>query len=637
MFGNPLAAASAAAADWLIECKSAHVPDTFAMLYERFFIESVWDDPEGLSYLGLLESIGIRGHNRVLSNSPSEAHSRRHRAYVKADLAILDSLEATGGDSVADEMVSRGVLRWLLENELMSEPFEHHQYALDQMDGAHLMLQLTMTDLTPLRCAEDAWNYVARLSAFPTRLGLVAAQLAKQAALGILPPKFVLDKVIDKVQKLRDEAQASPEECALYSSFLGRCTEGGGGEGGTEGGLAPLFKEVPADLKAACKAAVEADVARAYDCLVAPLQSMIATVSAEDYVDHAGVQALPNGAAYYAYKLREQTSTQLSPEEVHNLGHSEVKRIMDEMATTIAKLAAAGDSDLNAADSVPTNMQRLAKNPKWVYPETAEGKAACLDAFRALIPKMDALLASQFDVQPKQPLKIIAVPPHMEEGSPAAFYMPPSLDGARDGVFYCNLGDMSAQFKYGMRTLYAHEAIPGHHFQLAIQFEMKGLPYFRKASESFNAFVEGWALYTERLARELNFFATEPDGTEGYDLLGHYGDELMRAARLVVDTGLHYYGWSREQAIEYMEGHTILAPSDIVTEVERYCVLPGQATSYKVGQLELLRQRDALREELGQDFNPRAFHRLVLQAGAIPLDLLPKVTSSLEAHQGGGQ
>lgn len=138
-----------------------------------------------------------------------------------------------------------------------------------------------------------------------------------------------------------------------------------------------------------------------------------------------------------------------------------------------------------------------------------------------------------------------------------------------------------------MRTLYAHEAIPGHHFQLAIQFEMKGLPYFRKAAEGFNAFVEGWALYTERLAREVGFFATEPDGSEGYDLLGHFGDELMRAARLVVDTGLHYHGWSREQAMEYMESHTILAPSDVVTEVERYCVLPGQATSYKVARLGL--------------------------------------------------
>jgi len=219
----------------------------------------------------------------------------------------------------------------------------------------------------------------------------------------------------------------------------------------------------------------------------------------------------------------------------------------------------------------------------------------------------------------------------MEEGSPAAFYMPPSLDGSRDGVFYANLGDISAQYKYGMRTLTAHEAVPGHHFQLAIQFEMKGLPYFRKAAEGFNAFIEGWALYTEKLAREFGFFATEPDGSEGYDLLGHFGDELMRAARLVVDTGLHHYGWSREQAMKYMETHTILAPSDVVTEVERYCVLPGQACSYKVGQLAILKRRAELQAALGSNFDMRTFHRCLLAGGAIPVDMLTQMTAGMLA------
>ena len=248
----------------------------------------------------------------------------------------------------------------------------------------------------------------------------------------------------------------------------------------------------------------------------------------------------------------------------------------------------------------------------------------------------------------------------MEEGSPAAFYMPPSLDGSRDGVFYANLGDMSAQYKYGMRTLTAHEAVPGHHFQLAIQFEMAGLPYFRKAAEGFNAvrhaaarpqcvrlrhvcsrcsrvhmltwqFCEGWALYTEKLAREFSFFATEPDGSEGYDLLGHYGDELMRAARLVVDTGLHHLGWSRARAMEYMEEHTILAPSDVVTEVERYCVLPGQACSYKVGQLSILKLRAELSAELGGALDVKAYHRCLLEAGGIPVAMLRQVCASMLA------
>lgn len=613
-FGSPLTAASAAAANWLLECNNEHVPESFAMLYERYFIETVWDDPEGLSYLGLLESVGIRGHNRVLSDAPSKAHSSRHQAYIKTDIAILDALEATADQPSAADTVSVGVLRWLLENGALGAAFEHHQYALDQMDGAHLMLQLTMTDLTPVRCVEDAWNYVARLGAFPARLGHVADELRLQVELGILPPKFVLTRVLEKVLQLRDEAQSTPEACALCSTFLERLTEV------PEGGGGAVFAEVPDEIRAAACHAVQTDVATAYAGLVAPLEAMLSVASSEGYADHAGVQALPDGGSYYAYKLREQTSTRLSPEEVHALGHAEVERIMGEMAATISKLAAAGDPDLKPEDSVPVNMQRLAKNPRWAFPQTEEGKAACLEGFRALGPQMEARLSAHFDVRPKQPLKICAVPAHMEEGSPAAFYMPPSLDGARDGVFYANLGDLSAQFIYGMRTLYAHEAIPGHHFQLAIQFEMKGLPYFRKAADGFNAFVEGWALYTERLARELSFFATEPDGSEGYDLLGHFGDELMRAARLVVDTGLHFYGWSREQAMQYMESHTILAPSDVVTEVERYCVLPGQATSYKVGQLERACQRPV-------SINAPLHHRTLALRPAKPAQSSPLVWS----------
>jgi uncharacterized protein (DUF885 family) len=162
---------------------------------------------------------------------------------------------------------------------------------------------------------------------------------------------------------------------------------------------------------------------------------------------------------------------------------------------------------------------------------------------------------------------------------------------------------------------------------------MKSLPYFRKAGEGFNAFVEGWALYTEKLAREFGFFATEQDGSEGYDLLGHFGDELMRAARLVVDTGLHYFGWSREQAILYMEEHTILAPSDVITEVERYCVLPGQACSYKVGQLAILKIRSELQSALGDRFDMRLFHRCLLAGGAIPVDMLGQMTSVMRSAQ----
>ena len=245
--------------------------------------------------------------------------------------------------------------------------------------------------------------------------------------------------------------------------------------------------------------------------------------------------------------------------------------------------------------------------------------------------------------------------------------MPPSLCGTRDGVFYANCGDLAAQPKFAMRTLTAHEAVPGHHFQIALANEMEGLPYFRKALAEFTAFVEGWGLYSERLARELGFYATTYDPrpaaraaaapatspVEGYDLLGHFGDELLRASRLVVDTGIHAQGWGRQRAIDYMAANTMLSPSDVVTEVERYAVLPGQACSYKVGALRIQALRDALSEELGPPsppspegrgggknesenahanrkkgaggFDVRLFHRAMLEGGAVPL-------STMEAH-----
>jgi len=385
---------------------------------------------------------------------------------------------------------------------------------------------------------------------------------------------------------------------------------------------------VPEDLKTAAREALVQNVAAAYKNLQPPLQMLLDIVSADGYKDHAGVKSLPNGAEYYSWRLGSETSSTMSPEEVHQLGHEQVKMILSEMEQVIARLAPQ-DPSLDPSISVSKNLQKLGSDSRWLYPDTKAGKDECLQDFRDLVTNITKIIDPVFDIQPKQPIKVEAVPKHMEEGSPGAFYMPPSLDGSRDGVFYANLGDMAAQFKFGMRTLTAHEAIPGHHFQIALQYEMKGLPHFRKTAESFNAFVEGWALYTEKLARELKFYATEADGSEGYDLLGHFGDELMRAARLVVDTGLHYHEWTRQEAIEYMEQNTILAPSDVVCEVERYCVLPGQACSYKVGQLSILKMRADLKEKLGESFDIRTFHRLLLSAGSVPVAMLPEVTAPM--------
>eukprot|EP00966_Prymnesium_polylepis_P100952 2337713-Prymnesium_polylepis.3 len=547
-----LHAANTAAAAWLLDASNAHVPASFSALYERYFVETCFDDPEALSYLGLLENTGLRAHNRELADRPSKAASKRAVAHAKRDLELLGAMEAAaGGAAPLDESVSVGVLRWQLEATVSGAPFAHHAYAIEQMDGAHVVLQMWMTDITPVRCSEDGWNYVARLRAFPARLGRVEEEMRTQAALGIVPPRFVVDKVLGAVGKMAVELTASPAASALYTSLQERMGElpdlDGGDDGDDDGGddgapakpaALPSFIEssfktkvaydawvkaggpgkAPPELMAAAEAAIVECVGPAYASLQHALEELLAPMKAAGHVMHAGYGALPDGAAYYAWRLRGETSTRMSPEEVHQLGHEQVAAILGEMKAVILKLHAAGDAVFDPAASVADNMRALSDCEKWLYPDTDAGREECLEDFRELVRKIDAKLDSYFDLRPKQPLKIQRVPPHMEEGSPAAFYMPPSLDGSRDGVFYANLGDMSAQYKYGMRTLTAHEAVPGHHFQLAIQFEMRELPYFRKAAEGFNAFVEGWALYTEKLAREFGFFATEPDGSEGYDV-----------------------------------------------------------------------------------------------------------------------
>lgn len=641
--------ANRAAAEWLLDGSNEHVPSKFAHMYERYFVETCFDDPEALSYMGILENTGLRAHNRELSERPSERAHKKRVDFARRDLKLLEEMESRcGGTAPAEEAVSVGVLRWCLTIELEGAPFAHHAYALEQMNGVHVMLQMWMTDITPVRCLEDGWNYVARLRAFPSRLSLVEAELRTQRDWGITAPRFVLDKVLGTLKKIEAELTSAPMASSFYTSLQDRVAaldptlhavrkadplpsfaestfrnEAAYNEWVQGGGIAP------AEMMAAAELAIVESVLPAYSSLRRAVEQAVAACEATGSGSHAGYGMLPDGDAYYAWRLKCETSTSLQPEEVHALGHEQVKSILGEMRQVIARLSATGDPSLNPQWSVPRNMRSLGSDKRWLYEDSEAGRTACLEDFRSLVREIEERLDPFFDVRPRQPLQIQRVPPHMEEGSPAAFYMPPALDGSRNGVFYANLGDISAQFKFGMRTLTAHEAVPGHHFQLAIQFEMKDLPYFRKAAEGFNAFIEGWALYTERLAREFGFFETEPDGSEGYDLLGHFGDELMRAARLVVDTGIHAFGWTREQAITYMEEHTILAPSDVITEVERYCVLPGQACSYKVGQLAILRRRSQLQAALEHKFDVRAFHHCLLCNGAIPIEMLPHVTADL--------
>ncbi|GIX39341.1 MAG: hypothetical protein KatS3mg128_0390 [Silanimonas sp.] len=323
-----------------------------------------------------------------------------------------------------------------------------------------------------------------------------------------------------------------------------------------------------------------------------------------------GVWALPDGEAFYRHMVRLHTTTDMTPDAVHELGLREVARIEAEMD---AILRGEGLEE----GSIGERVRAIAARPDQLYPDTDEGRAQILADYQAMIDEIDAGLGPWFNLRPTQPVKVERIPEFKEKTSPGAYYQPPALDGSRPGVFYANLRSVEEIPKFGMRTLAYHEGIPGHHFQLAIQQSIEGVPTFRKLLP-VTAYAEGWALYAERLASEAGFQPTP------LDELGRLQAEMFRAVRLVVDTGLHHKRWTREQAIDYMVEKTGMPQTDVVAEIERYLVMPGQALAYKVGMNTLLELREEARAALGERFDIRGFHDVVLKGGALPLGLLQR-------------
>jgi len=336
----------------------------------------------------------------------------------------------------------------------------------------------------------------------------------------------------------------------------------------------------------------------------------------------AGVGRLPDGAAYYATMLKQMTTTDYSPEKVNGLGLSEVARIVQEMDSL---LKAQGLS----AGSVGARMAALGKDPRFLFPNSDDGRRQALARYQQILDEVSARMPEYFRSLPAKRLTVERVPASQEKGASGAYYQPAAMDGSRPGTFFANLRDLNKNPTWGMKTLAYHEGIPGHHFQISIALELKGLPLIRQQT-LYTAYAEGWALYAEHLAAEIGMYKDDPWGD-----LGRLQLELLRAARLVVDTGLHAKGWSREQAINYMVSTTGMAETDVTSEVERYMALPGQACAYKVGELKILELREKAKAALGPKFNLKDFHAVVLENGGVPLTLLEQLVDEWIARAGG--
>jgi len=371
------------------------------------------------------------------------------------------------------------------------------------------------------------------------------------------------------------------------------------------GGLDPMLK---AQLKEQATIAVRDGIYPAYKRMTAALVALKPRAATQS----AGVDRLPGGAAYYAQMLRLMTTTDYTPAQIHELGLHEVARIDAEMDGLLR------GQGLDSG-SVAERMQTLAKDPRFLLPNTDEGRREILARYQKILDDVNARMPAYFRAVPPGKLSVERVPEAAEKGSAGAYYQGAAMDGSRPGIFFANLRDLSETPTWSMKTLAYHEGIPGHHFQISTAMGLKDLPLIRQQT-LYSAYAEGWALYAEQFAAEIGMYKDDPWGD-----LGRLQAELFRAVRLVVDTGIHSQGWSREQAIDYMVNTTGMARGEVVSEVERYMGLPGQACAYKVGQLKILELRARAKAALGDKFDLKDFHAVVLENGGVPLTILEQL------------
>jgi uncharacterized protein (DUF885 family) len=419
--------------------------------------------------------------------------------------------------------------------------------------------------------------------------------LHRRQQLGVMPPRFVIDHVLAGMREFAARPAAENPLCRHFATRLDALSEL------PQGDRAALLER--------CSQTVASVVVPAYQRLIAFFEQQRPLATSDD-----GVWKLPDGDAYYRYRLRSETTSSMTPQAVHELGFAEVARIESEMAAILAS-----QSELREGETPAGAMARLSRDPRFLYPADDSGRQAALADYTAMLSEQLQRSRVLFGRLPVAAIEVRRVPEFKEKTAPGAYYQPPAFDGSRPGVFFANLRDMAETQKFGMRTLAVHEGVPGHHFQNAIAQELQGLPTFRKVLP-FTAYLEGWALYAEWLGAEMDLYRDDPFGN-----LGRLQAELFRAVRLVVDTGIHHKRWPREQAIAYMVDKTGMPQASAVSEVERYIVWPGQACAYKVGMLRLQAARERARLALGERFDAQAlrgFHDMLLAGGALPLEVL---------------
>ena len=576
--------------------------DSFQSEHERLnaylanvFADNLARQPFTASYLGIKD-------RQDEWNPQSEAFRNEERARMETRLAELEGFDRAALPKAGQ--LSLDLYRLSLERSLMMDDFRHHSYALHQFRGAHTSIPSSLINIHRVTSVADAEAYVGRLKNVETYLGEIEEQLNLRAEKGFYLVDWMYPVILSSAnnvisgQPFDDSSAQSP----VWSDFQNKVAK------------LELSEDEEARLLNAGNDALVSQFKPAYERFMATVERLAQSATGDD-----GIWRFPDGEEYYQRLLNWFTTTDLTADQVHQLGLTNVDRIHNEMRSIMRQVGFSG--------TLQEFFIFVRENQELRYPNTDEGREQYLEDARSAIARMEEKLPDYFGVLPKAELIVKRVEPFREQSAGKAFYQSPPPDGSRPGIFYANLFDMSAMPKTDLEALAFHEGLPGHHLQRAITAELEGVPDLQRYL-SFTAFSEGWGLYTEQLAYEMGFYE------DPYSRFGQLAMELWRAARLVVDTGIHSKRWSREEAIAYLVNNTPNAEYDCIKAIERYIAMPGQATAYMIGKLRIVELREQAREALGDKFDIRLFHDTVLGSGPVPLNKLAENIDAMVRVQG---
>lgn len=576
---------AAAAADATAPSREARLE----ALYAEYWEQSLERSPLRATF------VGDPRYNDRLPNMLSKAYRDASLAFARDWLAKVEAVGSEGLEGQA--LLSYEIFVRNQKQEIAGAAFPDWMQPIEQFRNvANMAVQLgSGTGAQPFRSVKDYEDWLARGSRVPVLLDQAITNMRQGAAAGVVQPKALMAKVLPQLDAV---IKPTAEETLFWG---------------------PVAK-FPEDFSEADKARLTAAYRDMIEGALMPAYQRLRDYIAEDYLPVAreshGLDALPAGEAWYAFNARNSTTTDLTPAQIHDIGLREVARIHDGIREVMRETGFQG--------SLQDFFRFMQQDPRFEF----QSEEALLAYYRGLEAKVDAHVDTLFSLKPKAPFEIRPVEAFRAKSAAGGSYMRPSEDGSRPGIFYVNTYDLPTRKTWDAEDLYLHEAVPGHHYQLALQQELTGLPMFRRFGGE-TAFSEGWGLYAEGLGKELGLY------TDPYSWFGRLQGELWRAIRLVVDTGLHSKGWTREQVIRYMLDNSAESEVQSTAEAERYMAMPGQALAYKIGELKIIELRDRARAELGDRFDIREFHAEVLKDGSVPLDILEgKIERWIEARKG---